>query len=281
MSRRLSRSAVAAVVLCALLTPLTLGASAPAGVRPALCIPLIWCPQPDPTPSSPATSTPEPTGPEQDAGDQGAGDEGAGDQGGADQDADGQGGDERGTDDPEGADSEKDSGTDGDAVADPEHPADPDSEKTATPPPAQPDPDAPVFTGTPAQMASDGLSFSGLRSIGLVTVPTIDGERIRVLKISADEITLTGFSLSVRPPQRDGLVTDADTMSLKGHVTVYLGSLTATGRDGETLLSLGVDTPPSLDDVEPGLLHVSMGLVGTIADSIGYTNTDQRIVASR
>ena len=56
---------------------------------------------------------------------------------------------------------------------------------------------------------------------------------------------------------------------------------TATGQDGQTLLTFGLDTPPSLDDVEPGLLHVQMGLVGTIADSISYTNTDQRMVAAK
>lgn len=146
--------------------------------------------------------------------------------------------------------------------------------------PAEPDEGAPIFTGTPAQMSTEGLSFSGLRGISLVTVPTIDGRRIQVLKISADSITITGFALSVRPPGGPGLVTDADTMSLRGHVSVYLGSLTATTKDGRSL-TLGQETPPSLDDVEPGLLDVHLGLVGTIADSIAYTNTDQRIVAAR
>ncbi len=73
-------------------------------------------------------------------------------------------------------------------------------------------------------------------------------------------------------------MTNADTMTLKGHVSVYLGSITATTQDGRSL-TLGTDTPPPLDDVAPGgLLRVTMGLVGTVADSISYTNTDQRIV---
>ncbi|GAA2848085.1 hypothetical protein [Microbacterium arabinogalactanolyticum] len=233
MIRRPVRAAVAAAALCALVTPLLMGAAVPTAVRPALCIPLIWCPTPTPSP----TPTPTPTTP------------GTGAQPGVPLPLPG------------------DSGTQTPDAGQPTQPA--------------PDASTTVFTKTPAQMASKGLSFTGLKSIGLVTVPTVDGDRIRVLKISADTITITGFSLSVRPPEHDGLVTDADTMSLKGDVTVYLGSLTATGQDGQTLLTFGLDTPPSLDDVEPGLLHVQMGLVGTIADSISYTNTDQRMVAKK
>ena len=146
-----------------------------------------------------------------------------------------------------------------------------------TPVVAEPDAGAPVFTNTPAQMGSKGLSFSGLKSIGIVTVPTKSGKDVRVLKISADAITITGFSLTVRPPDGPGLVTKADTMSLRGNVTVYIGSITAEGHDGKTL-TLGLDTPPALDDIRPGLLRVTMGLVGTLADSISYTNTDQYIV---
>ncbi|MDR2996902.1 MAG: hypothetical protein LBU78_02160 [Microbacterium sp.] len=146
-----------------------------------------------------------------------------------------------------------------------------------TPVVAEPDTGAPVFTNTPAQMGSKGLSFSGLKSIGIVTVPTKSGKDVRVLKISADAITITGFSLTVRPPDGPGLVTKADTMSLRGNVTVYIGSITAEGHDGKTL-TLGLDTPPALDDIKPGLLRVTMGLVGTLADSITYTNTNQYMV---
>ncbi|WP_243874630.1 hypothetical protein [Arthrobacter woluwensis] len=138
---------------------------------------------------------------------------------------------------------------------------------------------APVFTRTPASLGSRGLSFTGLHSIGIVSVPTVDGGSVRALKISADSITITGFSLTVRPPNGPGLVTTADTMKLEGHVDVYLGSVTATTAGGRSL-TLGTDTPPPLDDVAPGLLRVTMGLVGSTADSISYTNTNQRIVES-
>jgi hypothetical protein len=148
---------------------------------------------------------------------------------------------------------------------------------TPTPVAATRDDSAPVFTKTPASMGSQGLSFTGLSGISIVDVPTVDGSTVRALKISADSITISGFSLTVRPPDKAGLVTNADTMTLTGHVSVYLGSVTATTQDGRAL-TLGTDTPPPLDDVKPGLLRVTMGLVGTIADSISYTNTDQRIV---
>jgi hypothetical protein len=163
---------------------------------------------------------------------------------------------------------------------DPAAPADPSAPPaTADPVPAPADPDAPVFTATPASMGSESLSFRGLSGISIVSVPTADGGSIRVLKITADAITIEGFSLTVRPPGGPGLVTEADTMSLRGHVTVYIGSVTASSMGGAPL-TIGTDTPPPLTDVEPGLLDVTMGLVGSIADSIVYTNTDQRIVAA-
>ncbi|WP_171042252.1 hypothetical protein [Sinomonas gamaensis] len=134
-----------------------------------------------------------------------------------------------------------------------------------------------VFTKTPASMGSQSLSFAGLSSVSIVTVPTADGSGQRALKITADSITITGFTLTVRHADGPGLVTSADKMVLSGHVSVYLGSVTGTTSDGRTL-SLGTDTPPPLDDVAPGLLRVTMGLVGATADSISYTNTDQRMV---
>lgn len=235
MTRRPTRPVTVVAALCLLLTPLMLGAAAP--VRPALCIPILWCPTPTPTPTAtPSQSLPGiPTAPAI----PGVPTPGA----------------------PE--------------TTQPDEPA-----PETTPAPAVPDKGAPIFTKTPAQMSSKGLSFTGLKGISLVTVPTIDGGSIRALKISADTITITGFALSVRPTGGPGLVTDADTMTLRGHVSVYLGSITATTQNGKSL-TLGADTPPSLDDVEPGLLHVDMGLVGSIADSIAYTNTDQRIVAAK
>ncbi|MGO2746051.1 hypothetical protein [Microbacterium sp.] len=155
--------------------------------------------------------------------------------------------------------------------------ASPQPDPEETPVPAPVDEGAPVFTGTPAAMGAGGLSFTGLRGISIVSVPTVDGSTVRALKIDADSITISGFSLTVRPPDGPGLVTTADTMSLEGNVSVYLGSVSATSLGGEGI-TLGLATPPALTDVEPGLLEVSMGLVGSIADSIHYTNTDQRIV---
>lgn len=142
---------------------------------------------------------------------------------------------------------------------------------------AESDDDAPIFTKTPAAMGSDSLSFKGLSGISFVSVPTAGGGSIVTLKLEAEEIKISGFSLTVRPPDEDsGLVTEADTMTLKGDVTVYIGSITATTKDGDSL-TLGPETPPPMDDVEPGLLRVTMGLVGSLADTITYSNTDQEM----
>ena len=142
---------------------------------------------------------------------------------------------------------------------------------------AQMDENAPTFTETPAAMGSESLSFKGLKGISFVSVPTADGGSIVVLKIQADEITIEEFSLTVKPPEdHEGLVTTADTMTLSGNVTTYIGSITAQTKDGKSL-TIGPETPPPMDDVEPGLLRVTMGLVGTTADSIAYSNTDQKL----
>ncbi|MFB7842038.1 hypothetical protein [Microbacterium sp. NPDC056052] len=225
----------------ALVAPMTLGAAIAPGSQPTgLCIPLLWCPSPSPTPTTPppTSGTPGPSVP--------------------------------GVPPVPGTPSAPGATT-------PSTPGDPAPTPAPTPVAATRDASAPVFTKTPASMGSQGLSFTGLSGISIVDVPTIDGSTIRALKISADSITISGFSLTVRPPDKAGLVTNADTMTLTGHVSVYLGSVTATTQDGRAL-TLGTDTPPPLDDVKPGLLRVTMGLVGTIADSITYTNTDQRIV---
>lgn len=154
------------------------------------------------------------------------------------------------------------------------------SEEPTEPVKAQKDDDAPIFTKTPAALGSESLSFKGLSGLAIVKVPTADGGSTRALKISADQIKIEGFSLTVSPPEhagKGGLVTKADTMTLKGDVDVYIGSITATTKDGSSL-TIGTDTPPPLDDVKPGLLRVTMGLVGSTADSITYSNTDQAII---
>lgn len=151
------------------------------------------------------------------------------------------------------------------------------TEEPTEPVEATKDEDAPIFTDTPAALGSESLSFKGLSGISIVAVPTIDGGTTRALKIDADEIKISGFSLTVRPHgEENGLVTKADTMTLAGDVSVYIGSITATTKDGDSL-TLGTDTPPPMDDVKPGLLRVTMGLVGSTADSITYSNTDQKM----
>lgn len=152
----------------------------------------------------------------------------------------------------------------------------------ATPAPSTPAPaptddaGAPVFTQPPAQLGSQSLSFTGLAGISVVTVPLADGSRVPALKISADSVTIGGFSLTVRHDTGPSLATTADTMTLRGHVQVYLNSITATTSDGRSL-TLGATTPPPADGVPNDLLRVTLGLVGATADSIVYTNTKQHL----
>ncbi|WP_295822547.1 hypothetical protein [uncultured Microbacterium sp.] len=149
----------------------------------------------------------------------------------------------------------------------------------STTPPAQAavvDENALIFTQPSAQLGAQSLSFRGIPLVSVVTVPLADGTRITVLKMTADEITIDGFALTVRRATGPALVTTADRMTLSGRVSVYLNSLSATTADGKTL-TLGADTPPPADGIAPGLARLTLGLVGTTADSIVYTNTDQKI----
>src|SRR5699024_5403552 len=123
---------------------------------------------------------------------------------------------------------------------------------------AQRDENAPSFTEHPAAMGSESLSFEGLSGISFVSVPTAAGGSVARRKIQADELESSGFSLAVRAPdEAHGLVTGRDRMTLKGAVAVYVGSLTATTKDGGSL-TLGPEPPPPMDGVEPGLLRVTM-----------------------
>ncbi len=76
----------------------------------------------------------------------------------------------------------------------------------------------PVFTQPPAQLGSRSLSFTGLRGISVVTVPLADGSRIPVLRISADSITIQGFSLTVRKQTGSSLATTGSGTGL-----IFLG----------------------------------------------------------
>ncbi|GAA4072373.1 hypothetical protein GCM10023065_28240 [Microbacterium laevaniformans] len=146
-----------------------------------------------------------------------------------------------------------------------------------TPPAVAPvaDEQGPVFTQPSAQLGSTSLSFSGLRGISVVTVPLADGSRTTALKLEADRITISGFSLTVRHDTGPILTTTADTMTLDGHVVVYINSLSATLPGGK-LLTLGADTPPPAEGLD-SMFGVTLGLVGSTADSITYTNTVQHL----
>ena len=140
-----------------------------------------------------------------------------------------------------------------------------------------PDNGAPIFTLPAGQLGGSSISISGIHQVGLVTVSRIDGSRFPVIKLVADDVVITGFLLDVRRATGPSLVSTADRMELKGHVQVYLDSLTGTTLGGLGL-SLGTDaTPPPGNELPPKLLRVNLGLVGTTADSITYANLHQEL----
>ncbi len=137
-----------------------------------------------------------------------------------------------------------------------------------------PDTSAPTFTQPAAQLGGSSISFTGLHSVSAVTVPLADGRRIPVLKLVADDIVITDFLLDVRKATGPSLVSTATRMELRGHVQVYVDSLTATLIDG-TGITLGAATPPPGNELPPELLRVNLGLVGVTADSIAFVASHQ------
>jgi hypothetical protein len=136
-----------------------------------------------------------------------------------------------------------------------------------------------VFTLPAAQLGGSSIEIGGIPTISLVTVPLADGQRATVVKLTADSVTIDGFSLDVRG-QTNGTsaVETDDRMTLAGHVVVYLDSATATLGNGQSL-TLGASTPPPGGELPTQWLRVSLGLVGATADSIEHDNTSLRVRA--
>jgi hypothetical protein len=142
--------------------------------------------------------------------------------------------------------------------------------------PATPDDAAPTFTLPAAQLGGSSISFTGLQSVTVVTVPLANGTRTPVLKLVADSITITDFVLDVRKATGPSLVTNSGTMTLRGHVQAYLDSVSATLGNGLGL-TLGATTPPPGGELPSTLLRPTLGLVGVTAASITLTPSHQQI----
>ena len=140
-----------------------------------------------------------------------------------------------------------------------------------------PDDSAYPMTLPAGQLGGSSISISGIHQVGLVTVKKIDGTSFPVIKLTADDVVITGFLLDVRRATGPSLVSTADRMELKGNVSVWLDSLTGTTLGGLGL-TLGTDqTPPPGSELPPKLLRVNLGLVATSANSISYVNLHQEL----
>ena len=140
-----------------------------------------------------------------------------------------------------------------------------------------PDDSAYRMTLPAGQLGGSSISISGIHQVGLVTVKKVDGSSFAVIKLTADDVVITGFLLDVRRATGPALVSSADRMELKGNVSVWLDSLTGTTLGGLGL-TLGTDqTPPPGSELPPKLLRVNLGLVGTSANSISYVNLHQEL----
>jgi hypothetical protein len=127
-----------------------------------------------------------------------------------------------------------------------------------------------------AQLGGSSLSFTGLQKVSLVTVPLANGDRTTVIRLAASSITITDFTLDVRPSgDVPGLVSVAKRMTLTGNVVAYVNSVSATLLGGAGL-TLGADTPvPTNEKIPSTLLSVDLGLVGVTANRITFIASHQ------
>jgi hypothetical protein len=134
-----------------------------------------------------------------------------------------------------------------------------------------------VFTQPSAQLSSSSIEIGGLSGLALVQVPLADGSQITVIRLSADRVAMDDFTLDVRGESNgtSAVTTDA-RMELRGHVEVYLNSVTAELPGGKHL-TLGADTPPPGGELPTTWARVDLGLVGAIADGITHTGSDLRV----
>ncbi|MET3450818.1 hypothetical protein [Curtobacterium sp. 1544] len=137
--------------------------------------------------------------------------------------------------------------------------------------------DTTVFTQPSAQLSSSSIEIGGLSGLALVQVPLADGSQITVIRLSADRVAMDDFTLDVRGESNgtSAVTTDA-RMELRGHVEVYLNSVTAELPGGKHL-TLGADTPPPGGELPTTWARVDLGLVGAIADGITHTGSDLRV----
>jgi hypothetical protein len=137
-----------------------------------------------------------------------------------------------------------------------------------------PDPGSTRWTLPAAQLTGSAISIEGLSSLGLVTIDTLDGRSAVVIRIAADRVVVDDFVLDVRKHAGgDAAVNHSGVLDLRGHVVVYLDSLTGTTLGGLGL-TLGTDgTPPPGGELPPKLLGVYLGLVGMQSDVMYQTPT--------
>jgi hypothetical protein len=260
------RTALVASMVLVASAGLSLAGAAPANA--AFCIPILMdCSTPSPSPTPTPSATPS-TG----TGSAGGGSSSGGSSSGSSSGSGGLGGLLGGSGSSGGAGSGSSSSGSAGSSSSPSASATPNAQwGPAT------DDDTNVYTQPAAQLSGSGISIGGLPGIGLVNLRLANGSTTTAIKLTADSVTITGFSLDVRGSANGtSAVTTDDSMELKGHVVVYLDSATITLPNGKSL-TLGADTPPPGGELPTSGGRFSLGLVGATADQIVHTNTDLRV----
>jgi hypothetical protein len=146
---------------------------------------------------------------------------------------------------------------------------------TASPQKATRDPGSTVFTQPSGDLSGTSIGLDGLHYVGLVTVP-IAGGRTTALKLVSDKVSIQDFSLVTRARDGHGVKATALTMTLTGHVVVYVNSVSGALDDG-TPVQYEPSAPPTPGELLSALVRVHLGLVGVTADTVSYAPSQQLV----
>jgi hypothetical protein len=132
-----------------------------------------------------------------------------------------------------------------------------------------------IFTQPSGDLSGTSIGLGGLHYVGLVSVP-IAGGRTEALELVSDRVSIRDFSLTTRAHDGHGVKATAVTMTLSGHVVVYVNSVSAARGDG-TRVKYDTSAPPTAGELLSALVRLHLGLVGVTADSVSYAPSEQAV----
>ena len=126
-----------------------------------------------------------------------------------------------------------------------------------------------VVSPVPTNITATSQTVNGFDYVGIVTLPTADGGSVRVLKFTADSVSISGIRESVTVGGATMTITSGTTVRLSGNVELYVLEQTAN-IFGLLPLTINPDNPPPL--ILPFLIFTD------VKSKIAYIKADQLVL---